>query len=678
MRILFCNKYNFRFSGTEAYLFDLLELLRAAGHEVAIFSMDCGERTERGYPQYLVPRIDFKDEGQAPWTRARQAAHAIYSRSVRRKLAEAIEDFRPDIAHIRNIYHHLSPSVLWEFRAKHVPVIYQVNDLKVICPTNTLVAQGEPCERCRGGAFWHVGTQRCYGGTRSASLVLMAEAYVHKWLRTYGTCVTRVVAPSEFVRQKLMENGWDSKKIEVLYHFQEVAPEENQASDPNSPVLYFGRLSAEKGVVDLIRAMAPNRHIPLVITGEGPQRPELEQLVRELRLTNVTFAGRLQGMHLNRAIAGSRFTVFPSHAGEVLGKSILESYAHGKPVIATDLGSRREIVIEGQTGLLYGHGNVEELAAKMARLYADLQLTETLGRGGRNLLIERHSPAGHLSKLMSIYEGLVQGGKHETVGRSPDARRRIRVAFIGGRGVVSGYSGIESFYEEAGKELAALGHEVTVYCRTYFTPPITSHNGMRLVRLPTLRTKHLDTFVHTFLSTLHAMFGNYEVIHYQTLGPALFSWMPRLCGTKTIVTVQGLDWQRRKWGRIAAAVLKSGEKAASVFPDATMVVSRTLQNYFQQKHKRETILVPNGTRVRIRRSGGYLESVDLLPDNYVLFLGRFSPEKNCDLLIRAYERLDTKAKLVLAGGSSYSDAYMKDLQSHASERVRFLNWVSGN
>jgi glycosyltransferase involved in cell wall biosynthesis len=145
-----------------------------------------------------------------------------------------------------------------------------------------------------------------------------------------------------------------------------------------------------------------------------------------------------------------------------------------------------------------------------------------------------------------------------------------------------------------------------------------------------------------------------------------------------MVTVQGLDWQRRKWGRIASAVLKVGERAAGMCPNATVVVSRTLQKYFQQKYRTKTIFVPNGTHLRSRLAQGYLESVNLHPDQYILYLGRFSPEKNCDLLIRAYERVQTNTKLVLAGGSSYSDAYVEQLRSHASERVRFLDWVSGN
>ena len=611
------------------------------------------------------------------WTRVRQAFHAIYSPSVRRMVAAAIEDFRPDIVHVRNIYHHLSPSLLWECRAKHVPVLYHVNDLKAICPTNALVSHEQPCERCRGGAFWHVVTDGCYYGSKGASHVLMAEAYIHKWLRTYSKCVAGTVAPSQFVRQKLIDNGWAPEKIEVLYHFQKLAENDGSPAQRDAPILYFGRLSAEKGIVDLLRAMRCNPDIPLVIAGEGPQRAQLERTARELRLEKVTFTGRLEGEQLHGAIARSRFTVFPSHAGEVLGKSILESYAHGKPVIATDLGSRREIVIEGQTGLLYDHGNVEELAAKVTALYADLKLTEKLGQGGRDLLAERHSPADHLAKLTRIYKNLVEPRKLHSASEPSAGRPKLRVAFVGGRGVVSRYSGVESFYEEAGKELTALGHEVTVYCRNHFTPRMEWHNGMRLLRLPTIRTKHLETFVHTFVSTVHAIFGHYDIVHYHTLGPALFCWMPRLFGTKTVVTVQGLDWQRRKWGSVASAVLRLGEKAAIMCPDTTMVVSRSLQQYFQQRYKKETFLVPNGTRLRSRSVGRFLQSVDLTPGDYVLFLGRFSPEKNCDLLIRAYERINTSTKLVLAGGSSYSDAYIDELTSQASERVRFLNWVSG-
>ena len=243
---------------------------------------------------------------------------------------------------------------------------------------------------------------------------------------------------------------------------------------------------------------------------------------------------------------------------------------------------------------------------------------------------------------------------------------------------MSQYSGIESYYEQAGHELARLGHEVTVYCRSYFTPPMSTHNGMRVRRLPTIRSKHLETFVHTLLSTAHAMTSDYDVIHYHCLGPALFSFLPRLAGKKTVVTVQGLDWQRGKWGRVAARVLRWGEAAAVSSPDATMVVSRTLQRYYRQQYNRDTIYVPNGARLAPRRLPRQLIEWGLVPDNYVLFLGRFSPEKNCHLLINAFEAQHTNMKLILAGGSSHSDAYAESLRRHESDRIRFLPWVSGN
>ncbi len=166
----------------------------------------------------------------------------------------------------------------------------------------------------------------------------------------------------------------------------------------------------------------------------------------------------------------------------------------------------------------------------------------------------------------------------------------VRVAFIGGRGVVSKYSGIETYYEEIGQRLTGMGHQVTAYCRSYFTPPGTRRNGMQLVRLPTIRSKHLETLVHTFLSTLHVLVQPCDVVHYHALGPALFSFIPRLAGKKTVVTVQGLDWQRKKWGRFAAAVLRLGERAAVSLPSHTMVVSQALQKHYRAGYGAETFL----------------------------------------------------------------------------------------
>ncbi len=680
MRILYCNKYDYPFSGTEAYLFDLMHRMEKRGQEIALFSMDHGHEGAFAGRSYRIPKVDFKNPNASLLKKIRMAAHALYSPSAQRAMRKCLADFSPDIAHVRGIYHHLSPSILWELKRQGIPVLYHLNDFKMLCPTYNFVANGRPCERCSGGAFYNA-TRGCYSGPRTSALVLAAEAYLHKWLRTYERCVDIFLAPSEFVREKLVAARLPADHIEVLPHFQALPHDEELAVDEGY-ILYFGRLSAEKGVYELLRAMVRLPHTPLIIAGEGAERPRLEALAKELKLNQVVFAGMVHGEELQRLIAGCSFSVFPSHAYETLGKSILESYAWGRPVVASDLGSRREFVRHGLTGLLYSDGDREQLAHSIGFLFDRPDLIDKMGAAARARVKTNHNPDQHIDKMLDLYSRMTSARK-KTILSFPSAplrplpRRSVRVAFIGGRGVVSKYSGIESYYEQAGSELARLGHEVTVYCRSYFTPPMKAHNGMRVRRLPTIRSKHLETVVHTLLSTVDAMTADYDVVHYHCLGPALFSFLPRLVGKRTVVTVQGLDWQRRKWGWIASRVLRWGEAAAVCAPNATMVVSQTLQRYYSQQYKRDTIYVPNGALLASRRIPRKLLDWGLTTDNYVLFLGRFSPEKNCHLLINAFKNLHTDMKLVLAGGSSHSDAYAGTLRHHASDKIRLLPWVSG-
>ena len=719
MKILYCNKYNYLFSGTEAYMFEAMDLMRSKGHSAALFSMADPRGNPTPYDHYFMPHTEFKN--QKGWfLKARLAAQAIYSIEARLRIRAMITDFRPDVAHVRNIYHHLSPSILWELKAQKVPVVYHLNDFKVLCPSYNLVAHGEVCEACKGGKCWHVLKEKCYPGL-AARMALVAEAYFHKRLGTYTKCVDCFLAPSRFVRDKFVEHGWDSAKFEVLPHFQPVRPVLERSAE-SAPLLYFGRLSAEKGVGDLLHAMQRLPNLQLIVAGDGPERSELEQLGAGLGLANVSFIGHIRGEALDRAIAGSRFTVLPSHAYETLGKTILESYAHGRAVVASDLGSRRELVHD-KTGLLYKTGDISALAAALEFLSSRPQLADEMGRAGRDLVRERHKPEGHYETLIALYERLnarkqasraVRGLTAEltpvvapparTVAGplprsgfvplqrlaltpalnlmgsvSPTAFQKpiLRIAFIGGRGLISKYSGIEAYYEEVGKRLAGMGHHVTAYCRTYFTPGVQAHHGMGVVRLPTIRSKHLETLLHTFLSTLHVLVQPCDIVHYHALGPALFSFIPRLAGKKTLVTVQGLDWQRKKWGRIASAVLRLGERAAVSLPTSTMVVSRTLRQHYWKSHGVETSYVPNGGLLRDRCPPDKILRWGLQPDRYILFLGRFSPEKGCHLLVEAYERLETDIKLVMAGASSYCDDYSRQLRTHACDRIKILDWVSG-
>ena len=453
--------------------------MRSRGHETALFSMLDVRGPATAYDRHFVPLTDFKRS--AGFVRkSRLALQAVYSTEARKRISGMIEDFKPEVAHVRNIYHHLTPSILWELRSRGVPVLYHVNDFKLICPNYNLISSsGDVCERCKGGRFWNLIREGCYAGGTAASTVLAAEAYFHRWISTYEKCVDLILAPSHFVKQKLIENGSDCAhgRIEVLPHFQDCPSQVAPPPAMNAPILYFGRLSAEKGVDDLLLAMQQLPNIRLVIAGDGPQRPVLEALARSLRLNNVSFAGHVTGAALNDLITQSQFTVFPSRAYETMGKSILESYAQGRAVVASDLGSRRELVDEGRTGVLYKVKDVSQLSAAIGFLHARPQLAQHMGAAGRAVVQEKHSQDRHFEVLERIYGSLAKPkvsppksrSSRSAIGQVPEARR-LRVAFIGGRGVIGKYSGIETCYEELGEKLAEMGHEVTAYCRSYFTP----------------------------------------------------------------------------------------------------------------------------------------------------------------------------------------------------------------
>jgi glycosyltransferase involved in cell wall biosynthesis len=253
----------------------------------------------------------------------------------------------------------------------------------------------------------------------------------------------------------------------------------------------------------------------------------------------------------------------------------------------------------------------------------------------------------------------------------------MRIAMIGQKGLPATYGGIERHVEEIGTRLVNRGHEVVVYCRYDYSPAEKYYEGIRLLRLPSLNTKHLGTATHVAVSTLDSMFRDYDVVHYHALGPSLFAGFPRLRGTSTVVTIHGLDWQRDKWGPGASWVLKRCEFPAVNFPSSTVVVSQTLQRYFREHHRRETVFIPNGTILPDYRPARSLGKFGLEAGKYVLFVGRMVPEKGVHFLTEAFQSIDTDMKLALAGGYAYSPDYQEKIKSYESDRIKLLGYVFG-
>lgn len=255
----------------------------------------------------------------------------------------------------------------------------------------------------------------------------------------------------------------------------------------------------------------------------------------------------------------------------------------------------------------------------------------------------------------------------------------MRIALLGTRGVPAAYSGFETCAEELGSRLATRGHEVTVYCRVpHVSHPEPSYRGMRLVKLPTIRTKHLDTIVHTLLSSLHALVRRYDVALYFNVGNSPVTWIPRVAGQRVVLNVDGLDSRRKKWGRLARLYIRTCERWAARFPHRVVTDSRRVQQYYRERWGTASTFIAYGAEPVAVPSGPQLARFGLTPGRYVLFVGRLVPENCAQHLVEAFEGLATDWRCVIVGDAPYSDEYIRRLRATTDPRVVFTGYLFGD
>ncbi len=255
----------------------------------------------------------------------------------------------------------------------------------------------------------------------------------------------------------------------------------------------------------------------------------------------------------------------------------------------------------------------------------------------------------------------------------------MRIALLGTRGVPAAYSGFETAVENIGTRLAARGHDVTVYCRPHMVEGRHSvYRGMRLVYLPTIASKHLDTFVHTFLSTLHmAAVVRPDVALYFIAGNSPFALLGRLLGVPSVLNVDGLDSRRAKWSGPARRYLRWTERNAPRLATCVVTDSRVVQRLYREAYEAETEYIPYGAELPTPTSLSHLERLGLPPRGYVLFVGRLVPENNAHVLVEAFQGLDTDLRLVIVGDAPYADDYQVALRAARDPRLLFTGYLFG-
>lgn len=264
----------------------------------------------------------------------------------------------------------------------------------------------------------------------------------------------------------------------------------------------------------------------------------------------------------------------------------------------------------------------------------------------------------------------------------------MRIAMIGHKRYGSREGGVEVVVTELARRMAALGHEVTCYDRsgadvmTGDAADVRERvvDGVRVVPVKTIDKKGLAALSSSYFATKAAIKDRPDVIHYHAEGPCVPLALAKRAGIRTVATIHGLDWQRAKWGRLASTYIKMGEKTAASKADGLIVLSEGVRRYFMEAYGREAVFIPNGVDAKEALPTSVIkERWNLEKDSYLLYLGRLVPEKCPELLIEAFRALDTNKHLVIAGGSSDTSAYEKELRAAAQgdNRILFTGFITG-
>lgn len=258
------------------------------------------------------------------------------------------------------------------------------------------------------------------------------------------------------------------------------------------------------------------------------------------------------------------------------------------------------------------------------------------------------------------------------------SEKRQHVALMGSRGVPNRYGGYETLMEELGARLVDQGFRISVYCRSHVTPPgLREHRGMELIVLPSLRTKYLDTPVHTFLSCLDARERGFDAALMVNSANALFVPLLRTAGIPTALHVDGIERRRAKWGPVGRAVYAASERLACVVPDVMITDAEVIEGHYMARYGRDSVPITYGVDPRPPREVGVLAELGLEAGKYFLYVSRFEPENNPHRVAEAYRRVPGRIPLVMVGGAPYAEPFIRSFTAGADERVLFPGAIYG-
>lgn len=399
-KILLVNSYHYRRGGADVVYLEQGRLLRKMGWDVVELAMKHPKNEPSDYADFFTEEIEY-GQNYSAFAKLRHAAKVIYSAEAARNIRTLIQRERPDVVHAHNLYHHLSPSVLHAAKKCDVPVLLTTHDLKLLCPAISMLSSGKVCEECKLGGRISVVKKRCMKGSLPLSALIFAESSLHALFGVYRNSIDRLISPSQFFIQKFKEWGWSGAPFSHIPNFADIESL-NPSFDPGRHFLYFGRLSAEKGLGTLLDAGA-KAGVEIWLVGTGPMEETLRRQA-EASGAQVRFCGFQKGEALWNLVRGSRAVVLASEWYENAPLSVLEAYACGKPVLGARIGGIPEMIRPDETGQMFESGDSDDLA-RVLRQYADMPDADVVaqGREGRSWAERDFTVQKHVNRLIDAY-----------------------------------------------------------------------------------------------------------------------------------------------------------------------------------------------------------------------------------------------------------------------------------
>ncbi len=415
MRVLIVNYRYFISGGPEKYMFNIKSVLEKNGHEVIPFSIKSNKNVKTEYEKYFVEPIGgrdvvyFDEVKKTPKSILQLLSRSIYSFPVKKAIKKEIKDVKPDIIYIIHFVNKLSPSVIKGAKELGIPVVLRLSDYFLLCPRFDFLRGKKICEDCLIKGYTCCIKHKCVKNSTVASFIRVLSMKIHKLTKIYNN-VDAFITPSEFLKNKLIVNGFDKNKIMHLPTF--TSPSENNDNIIGDYGLYFGRISEEKGVETVIKAYEkmPDKKLKIMGDDNTEEAQRLKKYCQENKIKNIKFLGFKSGKELDKVISHCRYVIIPSIWYDNLPNTALEAFKHSKAIIASNIGSLPELVIDNVNGLLFEPGNYEDLIVKIKKIDNEKLLTK-FGKESQKLLTQKFSEQQHYENLIEIFNKLVKEGK---------------------------------------------------------------------------------------------------------------------------------------------------------------------------------------------------------------------------------------------------------------------------